>query len=55
MESMDKKLKQETSEIRNRYSLHIDKVISFLMENLMFVDVSVPDVVRGKFSEKLKN
>ena len=55
MDFMEKKLKQETTELKNLFDLHKEEVISFLMDNIFCVDVSVSDVVRGKFSEKLKN
>ena len=51
MDFMEKKLKQETTELKNLFDLHKEEVISFLMDNIFCVS----DVVRGKFSEKLKN
>lgn len=55
MEELENKLKKETIEIKNQFNLNKEKVMIYLMENIFTVDLSVPDVVRGKFSEKLKN
>lgn len=55
LDEMEKRLQKETSEIKVSYNNNKEQVINFLMENLFHVDLSVPDVVRGKFSEKLKN
>ena len=55
MEDLENKFKKETIEIKNQFNLNKEKVMIYLMENIFTVDLSVPDVVRGKFSEKLKN
>jgi hypothetical protein len=55
MEDMEKRLQKDTTELKVSFNNNKEQVISFLMENLFHVDLSVPDVVRGKFSEKLKN
>lgn len=54
-DSMKSDLERDSINLKNAFTLHREEVVSFLMDNIFHVDLSVPDVVRGKFSEKLKN
>jgi hypothetical protein len=54
LDEKEKKFQGEVKAIKDDYNNNKNVVINYLMDNVMKVDLSVPDVVRGRFSEKLR-
>ena len=56
---MDDSLKKSHKEglivIENDFKKNKDKAVEFLLESLLEVDLTVPDVVIGRFAHKLLN
>jgi hypothetical protein len=49
-EEMGKKIYSEINVLQNEYKKNKDQVIDFLIENVLAVDMTIPDVVKGKFT-----
>jgi hypothetical protein len=47
---MEKKTANEISLLKMDYNSNKNKVIEFLIENVLDVDMTIPDVVKGKFT-----
>ena len=52
IEEVERKNKIEINEVEQDYNKNKPKVIDFLFANAIEVDITVPDVVKGKFEEK---
>lgn len=52
-ESQVKKNDKDILEIKSEYSSNKNNVIDFLIESVMEVDLSIPEVVKGNFSSKI--
>ena len=52
LEEINTKSEKEIEEINKNFSSNKDKVIDFLLENVINVKYEVPDVVKGFFEEK---
>ena len=44
----DKKFKQELQMIQNDYKQNKDKVIDFLIDNVLFVQLEIPQNIKGR-------
>jgi hypothetical protein len=49
-EEMGKRIYSEINVLQNEYKKNKDQVIDFLIENVLVVDMTIPDVVKGKFT-----
>ena len=54
-DSLQKNHKEVLIDIENDYKKNKNKAVEFLVKSLLEVDLTVPDVVIGKFSHKLLN
>ncbi len=52
IEEIENRNKLEISEVEKEFNKNKDKVIDYLFQNVLEVDITVPDVVKGKFEEK---
>jgi hypothetical protein len=48
-----KQINREMVTLKQESELAKAKCIEFILENTLFVDLSIPDVVKGQFSAKL--
>lgn len=54
LDEKEKQLQAEIKSIRSDVQNNKQIVVDYLVENVLRVDLSIPDVVRAKFSEKMK-
>jgi hypothetical protein len=52
-EQMTKKINMEISTIKKEFDTTKGKVIDFILESVLDVDLNIPDVVKGHFYKKL--
>jgi hypothetical protein len=52
IEDIERKNKLEIIEVEKEFNKNKDKVVDYLFENVIQVDIIVPEVVKGKFEEK---
>jgi hypothetical protein len=50
---MEKKISSDMKQLQREYDVNKDKVISFILDSVLDVDLSIPDVVKGQYSKKL--
>ncbi len=48
-----KKIARDMMTLKSEYELTKSKVIDFILENTLDVDLSIPEVVKGQFSTKM--
>jgi hypothetical protein len=51
---MTVKAKKDMDALKNESQLQRGKVIDFILDNVLDVDLTIPDVVKGRFAEKMK-
>jgi hypothetical protein len=52
---LERKNEQEVLEVEQQFSKNKASVIDYLFENVINVDIHIPEVVKGKFEERLTN
>lgn len=52
-EKMEKKIGSEMKQLQKEYDANKGSVINFILDSVLDVDLSIPDVVKGQFSKKL--
>jgi hypothetical protein len=52
-EKMEKKIGSEMKQLQKEYEANKQSVINFILDSVLDVDLSIPDVVKGQFSKKL--
>ena len=50
---MEKKIASEMKQLQKEYDANKGSVINFILDSVLDVDLSIPDVVKGQFSKKL--
>jgi hypothetical protein len=50
---MEKKISSDMKQIQKEYDANKDSVINFILDSVLDVDLTIPDVVLGQFSKKL--
>jgi hypothetical protein len=49
---LEKEVQNDIIKVEALYKKNKDKVVEFLLEHVKFVDITVPEVVKGNFDEK---
>jgi hypothetical protein len=53
IEDLENKNRQEIIEVEQQFNRNKPKVIDYLFNNVIHVDIIIPEVVKGKFEERL--
>jgi uncharacterized membrane-anchored protein len=53
IEDIEKKNKQEISEVEKQFNKNKSNVIEYLFDNVIHVDYILPEVIKGNFEERL--
>ena len=52
-EHIAQKMMKEMDQIKNDVTSNKDKILEFILDNVLDVDMTIPDVIGAKFSDKL--